>query len=527
MEMSRKQFVLLLRQHFGKSHVIEHAPRRVEIHVERDELEAVCRWLKTEENARLMTMVGTDERPLGAAFALYYVYGVDRYQTVVTVSVSIGEDDPTFPSMAAEFPALNWYEREVNDLLGLRAVGHPDRSPLVLKAGWPTGEYPLRKDYDREKTQVIEDVPEEVLEYEGNEVVEVPVGPIHAGIIEPGHFRFGVLGDNVLHLDARLFYTHRGVEKMTEGMTLEQGILAAERTCGVCALSHALAYAHAVEDAGHVIVPKRARFLRTIFGELERIYNHVGDVGNICAGFGFAVGINHGSRLKEKLLMLNEEMTGSRYLRGIVRVGGMRRDWTNEELERIVTVLNEVEAEFDEITEILLSHEIAVNRMATTGILPLDKAEALEVVGVGGRASGRRTDSRIGQPYDAYAELPPQLITDEHGDVMARITVRVSEAKEAMKLIREAVLKLPAGDIYAPVGNIAAGTFGIGWSESARGENCHFVMVGAENTVYRYRIRSAAYSNWPAVALAVPGNIVPDFPLINKSFELCYACCDR
>ena len=155
------------------------------------------------------------------------------------------------------------------------------------------------------------------------------------------------------------------------------------------------------------------------------------------------------------------------------------------------------------------------------------RAEALEVVGVGGRASGRCTDSRIGQPYDAYAELPPQLITDEHGDVMARITVRVSEAKEAMKLIREAVLKLPAGDIYAPVGNIAAGTFGIGWSESARGENCHFVMVGAENTVYRYRIRSATYSNWPAVALAVPGNIVPDFPLINKSFELCYACCDR
>ena len=231
--------------------------------------------------------------------------------------------------------------------------------------------------------------------------------------------------------------------------------------------------------------------------------------------------------IKEKLLQLNEEMTGNRYLRGIVRVGGMRRDWTNEQMERIVTVLNEVEEEFDEITEILLSHEIAVNRMATTGILPLDKAEALEVVGVGGRASGRRTDSRIGQPYDAYAELPPQLITDEHGDVMARITVRVSEAKEAMKLIREAVLKLPAGDIYAPVGNIAAGTFGIGWSESARGENCHFVMVGAENTVYRYRIRSAAYSNWPAVALAVPGNIVPDFPLINKSFELCYACCDR
>ncbi|MBQ5833096.1 MAG: NADH-quinone oxidoreductase subunit C, partial [Selenomonadales bacterium] len=152
MEMSRKQFVVLLRQHFGKSHVIEHAPRRVEVHVEREDIESVCRWLKTEEDARLMTMVGTDERPLGASFALYYVYGIDRYQTIVTVSVSIPEDDPTFPSMAAEFPALNWYEREVNDLLGLRAVGHPDRSPLVLKAGWPSGEYPLRKDYDREKT---------------------------------------------------------------------------------------------------------------------------------------------------------------------------------------------------------------------------------------------------------------------------------------------------------------------------------------------------------------------------------------
>lgn len=527
MEMNRKQFVLVLRQHFGKAHVSQVSDRRVEIHVEREEMVEVCRYLKTQEQARLLTMVGTDERPLGASFGLYYVYSIDRYQLVVTVAVMIPEDDPTFPSMAVEFPALNWYEREVNDLLGLRAVGHPDRSPLVLKAGWPSDAYPLRKDYDREQKQPIVDVPEDVLEYEGNEVVEVPVGPIHAGIIEPGHFRFGVLGDNVLHLDARLFYTHRGVEKMMEGMTLDGSILAAERTCGVCAFSHGLAYAHAIEDAAHTVVPKRAQYLRAIFGELERIYNHVGDVGNICAGFGFAIGINHGARLKEKLLQLNEEMTGSRYLRGVVRAGGMRRDWSEEELERIVTVLNEVEAEFDEITDILLSHEIALNRMATTGIVPLEKAEALEVVGVGGRASGRKTDSRIDQPYDAYAELRPQLITDEHGDVLARISVRVREAKEAMNLVREAVLKMPAGDIYAPVASIPAGTIGVGWAESARGENCHWIMIGERNTIYRYRIRSAAYSNWPAVALAVPGNIVPDFPLINKSFELCYACCDR
>lgn len=527
MEMNRKQFVLVLRQHFGKANVSRVSDRRVEIRVAREGLVEVCRYLKTVEDARLLTMVATDERLLGASFGLYYVYSIDRYRLVVTVAVGIDENDPTFPSMAAEFPALNWYEREVNDMLGLRALGHPDRSPLVLKAGWPSDVYPLRKDYDREKKQPIADVPEDVLEYEGNEVVEVPVGPIHAGIIEPGHFRFGVLGDNVLHLDARLFYTHRGVEKMMEGMTIEGGIIAAERTCGVCAFSHALSYAHAVEDAGNVTVPKRAAYLRVIFGELERIYNHVGDVGNICAGFGFAVGINHGARLKEKLLQLNEEMTGSRYLRGVVRAGGMRRDWSAEELERIVTVLNEVEEEFDEITDILLSHEIAINRMATTGIVPLETAQALEVVGVGARASGRRTDSRIDQPYDAYAELRPQLIVDEHGDVLARISVRVREAKEAMNLVREAVLKIPVGDIYAPVGNIAVGTIGIGWSESARGENCHWIMVGENNTIYRYRIRSASYSNWPAVALAVPGNIVPDFPLINKSFELCYACCDR
>lgn len=529
MQLTVKQAVIRLLQGLGRKIAESRTVRanETEITVNKADLPLACSYLCNEKQGRLFTMVGSDERQINGFFVLYYVFCFDDIGQFITVRTLIEEADPTFPSTAVEMPAANWYEREVKDLLGLRALGHPDRRPLILHGDWPEDQYPLRKDFPADALVERQADRQTFLQYDSGDITRIPVGPIHAGIIEPGHFSFGAVGDTVLHLDARLFYTHRGLEKRCEGLPLSKALFTAERICGVCTLSHAAAFAQAVETAARTAVPERARFLRTLFLELERLYNHVGDIGNLCAGFGFATGVSHGGRLREQLLQLNEQIAGHRYLRGIIDLGGLRLDVTPAELRTVATVLGEVEADFDELLDIILTHDIALDRMTATGVLRLEQAVDLAVVGVAARASGRNIDIRRELSYAAYDRVKFGVPAYTTGDVLARFKVRADEVKASLGIIRQVIDQLPAGTVRAAIGPIQPYTRAMGWAESPRGEVCHWLMTGPDQTVYRYRVRSAAYSNWPAVALTVPGNIVPDFPLINKSFELCYSCCDR
>src|SRR5690625_3286071 len=244
----------------------------LECTVSKQDLATMCRQLK-EEGARFVTMVGTDEREIHGYFGLYYVFAFDEQQAFVTLHATVEEEDPTYPSVTPELAVCGWYEREVNDLLGLKPVGHPNDMPLILHDDWPEGNYPLRKDYPVDQMQQ----PERSQEwfptvYEGEGITKVPVGPIHAGIIEPGHFLFGGAGDAILHLDAQLFFKHRGLEKKSEDVSLEKGLFLAERICGACTLAHATAYSQAVENIAQVTVPERAQYLRMIYLELERLH---------------------------------------------------------------------------------------------------------------------------------------------------------------------------------------------------------------------------------------------------------------
>lgn len=529
MEKNKKLFITRIKQQLGEKvlSITARGPLETEIIIEKGYLAEVCHFLCKEKKGRLFTMVGSDERNSAGSFVLYYVFLFDKTKQFIIVKTLVDDAEPTFPSLAVEMPALNWYEREVKDLLGLRPQGHPDLRPLTLHGDWPEEIHPLRKDFAVRETVPRVESREAFMRYEGQDVTEIPVGPIHAGIIEPGHFRFGAVGDTILHLDARLFYTHRGLEKASEGKPLRKALFIAERICGVCALSHAVSFAQAIESAGQVEIPLRAKYLRTLFLELERLYNHIGDVGNVCAGFGFAVGVSQGVRLREELLQLNERIAGHRYLRGIVDLGGVRFDVTTAEYSDILSTLDKVETEFKELVNILLSHDIALDRMKNTGILTLQQAKDLEVVGVAARASGRDIDIRRDQPYAAYDRVTFSVPIYQEGDVLARIRVRIDEVFQSISIIRQIFDQIPPGDIITALPKIPAYQWGMGWSESSKGETVHWVMVGPEETVDRYRVRSATYSNWPAVPLTVPGNIIPDFPLINKSFELCYACCDR
>lgn len=491
-----------------------------------DQLVEACSLVNSQLGAPLATMVGLDDREHTGVFRLAYVFAADK--SWISVETEIDPGQPVFPSVTRRLPAAHWYEREVQDMLGLVSDGHPDPRRLVLHDDWPDGVYPLRKDFDP-TVQVprIAGPKHRFHHLHGEGIVEIPVGPIHAGVIEPGHFRFAAVGEVVLHLETRLFYTHRGIEKLAEGKPFDQVLQIAERICGACSLSHAVAYSQAIEGVAGVSVPRRAAFLRSLFLELERLYNHIGDLGNICAGVGFAVGSSQGGRLKEALMQLNERLTGNRFLRGVCRIGGVRRDLDAQALRDTMDAIKRVRGEFGQYSELLMNTESFVDRMVGTGVVSFATARDLGAVGVAARASGVDRDARRDHPYAAYEQLEVKVPVRMDGDVRARAQIRIDETLVSFALASELLARLPDGPVAAAVEYVPAYRVGIGVTESPRGENVHWIRTGPDGTIDRYRIRSASYCNWPIVASAVPGNMVPDFPLINKSFELCYSCLDR
>ncbi|MFI5458700.1 MAG: NADH-quinone oxidoreductase subunit C [Isosphaerales bacterium] len=452
--------------------------------------------------------------------------------TFVTLVASLDPARPELPSISAEVPAANWHEREAQDLFGIVFLGHPDPRPLVLHDGWPNGLYPLRKGFDARQRPAVEpseEFPHLVVDGEG--VFEVPVGPIHAGIIEPGHFRFSTVGESVLNLEPRLFYTHRGLEKRVEGLSALDAFYVVERICGVCSVSHGLGFCEAVEQIAGVEVPSRARMIRTIALELERMYNHVGDIGNICAGASYHYGSSAGSRMKEALQQVNERLAGNRFLRGLLTPGGVRLDLDGD-LARVIEGAISVTAEgLDSLMEQIEGNPSVLDRLDGPGLLSRQAAIDLGVTGVAARASGVNRDARRDHPLGAYAEEGSPCVmvaTAVEGDVNARLSLRAAEARESMRLVRGLLSGRRSGPLCAAVPDVLP-PWRIGQCaiESPRGAAVHWLRTDAAGRVDRYHLRSASYANWPAVPLAALTAIIPDFPLINKSFELCYSCTDR
>jgi len=501
------------------------APNETLVECHRDDLPAIAAYI-AGRGAKLATMVGLDLTPRGGNFAVEFVFSLPAYDEFVRVRASI-DIEGEYPSVTRTLPAAQWYEREVKDLLGITPVDHPDPRRLVLHERWPHGYHPLRKDVSPVDQPAMHDRRFDYFEVRGEGVFELPVGPIHAGVIEPGHFRFSNIGELILHLDARLFYTHRGVEKIVEGKTFDDALYTVERTCGVCTVSHAVSFATAAERLSGTRVPERATWLRTLLLELERLYNHVGDIGNICAGAGFHLGSTQGAILKERLQRLNEELTGHRFLMGVVGIGGLRYDLETRALQTVVRAHVSLRREFETYLETILGTDSFVHRINGPGRLDAEAVLAFGGTGVTARASGVPSDYRLDHPHLAYATVSPEQHLEQGGDVAARLRVRAREALTSFGLVATLAERLPDGSIAMPLEAAPAGASALGYSESPRGANVHWLMADDAHRVYRLRIRSAAYANWPLVTRAVVENIVPDFPLINKSFELCYACCDR
>jgi Ni,Fe-hydrogenase III large subunit/Ni,Fe-hydrogenase III component G len=492
-----------------------------------DDIASITETLRTDHEARLVAVFAEDRVAAEHAFNIYYVFERRGIASYLILRASVEASNAHFPSLSSNIPAVNWQEREIQDWFGIEADGHPNPRRVALHDHWPE-VHPLRKDFNFET--VLPPFEGEQHIYRptlGEGVFQIPVGPVHAGIIEPGHFNFAVAGEPILYLQLRMFYTHKGTEKLFEALPVSKGVFLAESVSGDSAFSHATAYCQAVEKAGGIEVPRRAARMRTILLEFERIYNHIADIGAISMDVGFVIANAHAGRVREMALRINEELTGSRLLRGMACVGGVRRDWSGAQITAMHEGIRQVEAEFLDLVALIKSSDSTRDRLERTGILTPDKADALGIVGVGGRASGMDLDVRRDHPYAAYQDFPIQVPVYREGDVLRRMQVRMDEVCESVRIIRAAAGQLPDGPYRTTVGAIPPGRCALSAVEGWRGEILYWVRTGDDNRMERCKVKDPSLNNWPALVEAVQGNIVPDFPVINKSFNLSYSGTDR
>ena len=499
------------------------------VDVELTALPGVADRLVSREGARLSSLFATDERGWNAVYALHQIWFLPRHRTFLRVSFRVLPASPRFPSIATKHPAANWFEREVMDAFGLSPEGHPNPTRVSLHDDWPEGEWTLRKDFPDDKT--VSRVAGSFHPFRpvtGEGVFQVPVGPVHAGIIEPGHFRFGVAGEPVLYLQLRLFYVHKGTEKRFERLPWRQGVYLAESVSGDTAVGHALAFAHAIERLTGCEPPPRARHLRVVLLELERLYNHVADIGAIATDVAFTSPAAHAQLLRERLVSLHERLFGNRLLRGTVAVGGVKTDLSSAGREELAAHLRRFRSDFESLFTLLIDSGSFTDRVDGTGVLSLEAARDLGVVGLAARASGIDEDLRRDHPHDAYDSLRFEVPVEEGGDVRARLMVRAREVEQSLAILQQALSSLPDSPLVTPPPpDLPPFSAALGWAEGWRGPCLFWVETDGQGSLTRVKITDPSFKNWPGLAQAVPGNIIPDFPVINKSFNLSYSGNDR
>ena len=430
------------------------------------------------------------------------------------------------PSLAGIWPLLSWYEREITDLFGVRFSGHPQPHRLVLHEGAETEVPPFDPRYPPDQRLPARRKKQRIPDLGGAEadVQLLPFGPVRADVLESAEFLFFYVGESILHFQPRLFFKHRGMEKRFEGLEADRGVVLAERVSGVGSVAHALAYCQAVETAAACEVPPRARLLRVVLAEMERLYNHLHYFGHLCHTTTLKVGEAEGKLLEERAKQLNARLTGSRLLRSLLTPGGLRRDldprgWLVSELD----ALHEKFSAYARHMETTNSH---LDRLITTGKLDQRVAFDQGATGPVERASGIDRDLRRDHPYAAYGELSPHVAVRGEGDAHARARVRIAEIDESIDLIKRAAGKLADGPVRADC-EVTPDGEGLGWSESPRGTLFYAVHFDEHGKLKRVKIKSPSFSNWRVFPFTVHDTNMMDYAINEASFGLTIAGCDR
>lgn len=490
------------------------APVRQVRQVTRQELpDAVAALLA---DAHRLVLVACHEDPGG--FRVVYAFAAPSPDRRVELVVTVPRDDAWIPSLAGVSFAASRFEREIRDLYGVRPEGHPLPQRLVRHAHWPVGWYPMLAAADPDPAFGADAGSPPFNEVRGEGVYEIPVGPVHAGLIEPGHFRFSVVGETIVRMKARLWFLHRGMERLFEGRPVAEGVALAEVVSGDTAVGHGLAFALAAEEALGLEVADEDRLIRALLLELERVHCHVADLGMLANDVGFGIANTHAQRIRERLLRLNRAVTGHRLLRGGVVVGGARVIALPDP-----AALREVAADTEDLVGVTLGNGGVRDRFTGTAVLAREQAQSMETLGYVARASGVDVDARRDHPF---ADLGSAftVVVEDGGDVLARYGVRAREIDVSLRVAMGLVARLNgargSGPRHAVTGRAGSG---LGIAEAWRGRVTHRVELDADGVLTRVKIVDPSFNNWPALPVALADTIVPDFPLANKSFNQSYA----
>ncbi len=479
----------------------------------------------SKQKGELLTLWGTDERAHQEGFVLHLIF-VHWNKGVLYIRTRLSEDHPVYPDLSLLFPVATRLQRALFDLIGFKANESTDQRPWLRHHAWPKECFPLRQDF-----VPIEPAPHEGDEYSfvkvgGAGVHEIGVGPVHAGIIEAGHFRFQVVGEHILRLEERLGYLHKGIDKHFQGAALDKASRLSGRISGDSTVAYAWAFSMALENAHSIQIPERAQWLRALLLERERIANHLGDLGGLGQDAGLNFAMNQFSRIKENMLRVNHALFQHRYLMDRIVPGGLTSDLTPEGAQLLKNEIPRLQAEIHSLHQIYEEHGGLQDRFCETGIVHPDLAIQLGLLGISGKASLRQLDWRKHMPHAPYDQFELNCPIESSGDVAARVWIRFREINESLRLMHQILETLPEGEIRVDLPKTPTPLLGFGCVEGWRGPVFAAVQVRDQQVDWAH-LHDPSWQNWPALEFAVIGNIVPDFPLINKSFNLSYSGHDR
>ncbi len=501
--------------------------RGAEIECAPDLISELCSWLWSEHDLSFACLIAEERNP---NWELRYVWYGDGSEGLVQVIARQSLDDCAFPSLIGRVHAVDWNEREAEDLFGLLFQGHPRLGDFVLHDDhWNREVTPMRKNVDG-SIPLLRLLPERewrpllVLNAPGGFVM--PVGPIYSGVAESALFLLETQGEDVIRCLPRLFYKYRALEKLAEGRTADYALLLAERCNGTSAFAHSLAFCHAVEAIGSMEVPARARVLRVLLAELERFRHHTAAIREICESTALAVGTSEASILEEELLRLTCEFSGHRYLFGLNAIGGLTRDFDVGRCLQLQETAQDILRRLEQLEQRLRHTNTFLDRIEEVGTVSARDARDFGLVGPIARASGVARDLRKMQPYSGYENFSFSVPEDQAGDGYARLRILFAEARQSVSLMEQAVSALPLGSICAPTVRLSPGA-ALGWTEAPRGAAFHWLRIGDDLTVERHRIATPSFVNWNGFHLATENFAFQDFPIILATFGLSVAENDR
>jgi len=527
----REELILDLLNHFPD--VLEDLQENVKgqfvASLPREALPPVAKHIVKQLGARFVINVGTDMREKTGDFRVSYVFSFDEEQKFLVLQSAVPANDLTISSITPEIPAANWSERETYDLIGIVPVGHPDPRRLILPDDFPKNAHPLRREfeYNQRFPSEPENAPPKKPAPVGTTVI--PIGPFYATLEEPAYLRLFVDGERVIDSDYRGFYNHRAVEKLGDSeLNYNQICFVAQQICGICGQVHSCAYCQAVEDACGIQVPMRAKYIRSLLLELERIHSHLLWLGLAAHFIGFDTILMQAWRIREPIMWLMERVTGNRKHYSSNLIGGVRFDIDEQAADDIRHVISKVESETQAVANALTADTVLMARLKGVGILREEDARAIGVVGPVARGSNVPIDSRVNHPYAAYEQLGVQIQYHDGCDSWARTLVRVQEIFESIRLVRKALEDMPDGPVMARIYEpLPAGKIGLCSVEAARGECHHYVLTGDENRPYRWRVRAPTYQNLQALGCMIKDQPFADVPISLGSYDPCFSCTER